>query len=88
MDSKLKLGTKKISELDQDGAKSTGATQNRQFLQRTSYSTQFSKAYVTDKNFNANANGQHDATDFKRSVYFTDEVKIRIEKVSFERAAQ
>lgn len=26
--------------------------------------------------------GQHDAADFKRSVYFTDEVKIRIEGVS------
>lgn len=37
---------------------------------------------MTDKNFNTNNLAQHENTDFKRSVYFTDEVKIRIEKVS------
>ena len=37
------------------------------------------KGYTTDKNFN---NGQNEATDIKKSVYFTDEVKIRIDKVS------
>ena len=35
---------------------------------------------MTDKNFNSGA--QQENADFKRSVYFTDEVKIRIEKVS------
>lgn len=72
------------SKADTD-AKSASATQNRQFLQKTNYSNQFAKGYTTDKNFNNNATangGQHDAADFKRSVYFTDEVKIRIEKVS------
>lgn len=66
---------------DKDGAKSAGANQNRQFMQKTNYSSQFSKAYMTDKNFNP-ISQQNEATDFKRSVYFTDEVKIRIEKVS------
>lgn len=38
------------------GAKSASVTQNRQFLQKTNYSNQFTKGYTTDKNFNNNVN--------------------------------
>lgn len=76
------MDSKADSERAGAGTRSASLTHNRQFLQRTNYSNQFTKGYTTDKNFNNVAgNGQADAADFKRSVYFTDEVKIRIEKV-------